>query len=440
MKEFRWWLGIILVGAVGSASICSEGAQDLSSDLQLLVRVKSHMREELSHLPNYTCLETITRFHREPTQQRKVPKFEPLDIVLLEVVYSDHQEFYGTPRDRNLSVADPGEFVGSGMMGNGPYAMTLHNVLEAARITSAGRETLGGRTAAKYDFRVFAKALQISIPGGVGKVGEEGSFWVDPTSLDFIRLDSRAIDIPPYLPLEETRTEVSYARTQLGESNALLPQRADLHMVQTTGVEDYDRMEFTHCRAFSAQSSINFDSGFRDLAEPLPLDGVKNLSADAGVGAVPPLLLIAVRLTTPITDKDTVGKSIEARVSGDVVRKGKIIVPDGSLVRGRIRRLERYQESGTADYIVGLEFTEVEANGGILRFYADLLRMDKRPEIRLSLSEQVLVRSNSGIEPKPQIITLPELPGVASFFVHGKTFSVPIGFRTVWRTRGLTHQ
>jgi hypothetical protein len=199
-------------------------------------------------------------------------------------------------------------------------------------------------------------------------------------------------------------------------------------------------MEFTHCRAFSAQSSIHFDSGFHDLAKPLPLDDVKIVSADARVGAVPPSLLITVRLTTPITDKDTVGKSIEARVSGDVVRKGKIIVPDGSLVRGRIRRLERYQESGAADYIVGLEFTEVEANGGLLRFYADLLRMDKRPEIRLSLSEQVLVRSNIGVEPKLQIITLPELPGVASFFVHGKTFSVSIGFRTVWRTRGLTPQ
>jgi uncharacterized cupin superfamily protein len=34
-------------------------------------------------------------------------------------------------------------------------------------------------------------------------------------------------------------------------------------------------------------------------------------------------------------------------------------------------------------------------------------------------------------------ITLPELPGVASFFVEGDTFVLPPGLRTIWRTRGL---
>jgi hypothetical protein len=170
----------------------------------------------------------------------------------------------------------------------------------------------------------------------------------------------------------------------------------------------------------------------------LPADKLKTLSA-AGVvvEAVPPFLVITVQLTKPITDKDAVGKLIEAKVSGDVVQKGRIVIPNGSLVRGRIRRLERYRGKKSADFIVGLEFTEVQLSDGPLRFYADLLRMDKRPGIRLSLSEQVLVRTSMGVEAKTQTITLPELPGVASFFVQGKTFTVPTGFRTVWRTRGL---
>jgi len=326
------------------------------------------------------------------------------------------------------------------LTGSGAYAMTLHNALEAARITFVTWESLGGRTAAKYDFHVLARALQISIPGGVGMVGEEGSFWVDPTSLDLIRLDSRAVDIPPYLPLEETRMEVNYARMQLGASNALLPQQANVHLAQTTGVEDYDRMEFTHCRAFSVQSTIHFDSGSKDLPGPSPLDGVRIPPAAATVVAVPPFLLIKLQHTTPITSNDTVGKLIEAKVSGDVVQKRMIIVPNGSLARGRIRRLERYEGGRGEYYIVGLEYTEVEASRGPLRFYADLVQMDKRPEIRPSLSEQVLVRSNFGFKPEAQTITLPELPGVASFFVHGKTFNLPTGFGMVWRTRGLIRQ
>jgi hypothetical protein len=134
---------------------------------------------------------------------------------------------------------------------------------------------------------------------------------------------------------------------------------------------------------------------------------------------------------------DTVGTLIEGKVSGDVLRKGRIIIPSGSVVRGRIRRLERYQESGSGEFIVGLEFTEVEASSGSLRFYADLLRTDRATGVRPTLSERVLVHDRgAGYRTKDMIVTLPELPGVASFFVSGMTFTIPSGFRMVWRTRG----
>jgi len=65
------------------------------------------------------------------------------------------------------------------------------------------------------------------------------------------------------------------------------------------------------------------------------------------------------------------------------------------------------------------------------RFYADLLRMDRLPGIRTTL------KSTGNYQ--TQKITLPELPGVASFFVTGTTLTIPPGFRTVWRTRGGVH-
>jgi hypothetical protein len=416
---------------------CVAAAQGLSPELQLLERIKSHMREELSQLPNYTCLETLARFQNGGDQSKSRGRLEPLDTVRLEIVYSNRREWYGAPGDRNFSYDNPIKLVDSGLIGTGAFAIMLANVFKTSLITNRGREELGGRTAAKYDFRMPGRALEISVHGGFGVVGLEGSFWADPQSLDLIRLDARAIDIPRYLPVEEDSTKVYYARTQIGEYSALLAQQADLHMLETKGAESYDRIEFTHCRAFSTQSAIHFDSEPHDAAEPVPPDNLKAISAaGAVVEAVPPFLLITVQLTRPVTDKDAVGEIIEAKVSGDVVLKRKIVIPNGSLVRGRIRRLERYREKKSADFVVGLEFTEVEVSGGSLRFYADLLRMDKLPGIRPSLSEQVLVRTSVGVEAKTQTITLPELLGVASFFVQGKTFAIPSGFRTVWRTRG----
>lgn len=434
MRIWRFAVAVLVLACAGTA-------QDLAPDVLLLARIKSHLREELSHVPNYTCLETIARFHKEAGDRAQPQKqLKPLDTVRLEIVYTNHREWYGSPGDRNLSADNPVEFVGSGMIGNGAFAITLHNILAGALFTYRGEEAMGGRTAVRYDFHLsrLLKGFTISIAGGTGTVGERGSLWADPQSLDLIRVKSHADEIPPYLPLEEESSKVDYARMRIGEYNVLLAQQADMQLWETTGVENYDRLEFTHCRAFSAESVIRFDAEPGEAAKAAPPGATTLLSTPEAGQAVPALLLITVQLTRPITWQDTVGTLIEGKVSGDVVRKGKIVIPDGSVVRGRIRRLERYQGSGSGDSIVGLEFTEVEASGGPLRFYADLLRIDRSPAIRPALSERVLVASGrGGYEARDETITLPELPGVASFFVSGPAFTIPSGFRMVWRTRGL---
>ena len=408
-------------------------AQDLSPEMKLWVRIKLHMQEELAHLPNYTCLETLTRFVKVPRPGVR-PRLEPLDTVRLEVVYTDGREWYGAPGDRILSVDSPQSFVGSGMIGTGAFAITLHNVIVASTTSYRGEENLGGREAVRFDFRVPGAPLAVTLRWGTGNVGEEGSIWIDPQSLDVIRIEWHAINIPSYLPLDESSTVVNYAHTRIGDVAGLLPQQAEMHMLETKGIEGYDRIEFTHCRAFSAQSEIRFD------AAP-PDHGEQAAPVRHAIEATPPFLPILMQLATPVTEKDAVGTLIAATTSGDVIRKGKVVIPSGSVVHGRIRRLERFQVNGVSDeFALGLEFTEMEVNGEPLRFYADFVKfpkLDKHSPIRPNLSERVLVRTGSGVQVQTQMITLPELSGVASFFIRGKTFTLPNGFQMNWRTRAL---
>src|SRR5579863_8199340 len=70
-------------------------AQDLSPEVKLRVRIKLRMQEELAHLPNYTCLETLTRFVKVPRPGVR-PHLEPLDTVRLEVIYTEGREWYGS--------------------------------------------------------------------------------------------------------------------------------------------------------------------------------------------------------------------------------------------------------------------------------------------------------------------------------------------------------
>jgi len=416
----RFAAGLVL------ALTCAAQTWELAPEVLLLRRIKDHMTAQLDRLPNYTCLETVARF-RAPRE--KPPK--PQDVLKLEVVYSDGQEWYASPGDRSFTATHPSQFAGGGFTATGTFALDLHNIFaaDAALCTWRGREVRGGRPAVRYDFRLprSLKALAITVPGGQGTVGEAGSFWADPETLDVFALEIHAEDIPPFLPVAESVTRVAFARTRIAGRDALLPQTADLQLLSTNGNLNFDHADFTHCRAYQAQSVLHF-GGASDSSVETPAHPPRTAT-----DAVPAFLPVTVLLASPITDRDAVGTLIRGTVAADVRHKGRVVLPRGSPVRGRIRVLERYDDR---TWSVGLEFTEVEAQGVPLRFYAELTALDRSRQVRRRVSEKREVVSMEGTV----VVTLPPLAGVASFFVSGKSFTLPAGFQTVWLTRGLLRQ
>lgn len=413
--------------------VCIAAAQDLPPHVLILAKIKSHIREELARTPNYTCLETISRY-RNDSGSRQNGTLKPFDTVRLEIVYSDHHEWYGSPGDRNLASDKPASFIGVGLIGSGEFAATLNNIVQGGVFTPRGDDTVDGRSAVKFDYTVssWLKPMTVSIPGGFGTVGEKGSLWADRQSLQLLRVEAHADDIPPSLPLEEATAIVTYGPVRIGETSVLLAQHADMHTVDSAGTENYNRLEYTHCRAYSAESEISFNP------EPSPGQPAASPPAAPDTKAnptIPALLAVTVRLTTPVSDRDAVGSLIEGKIAGNVMHKGKLLIPDGAVVKGRIRRLDRYQRGGA--FIVGLEFTEVENPGsGPWQFYADLLSMDKDPSIHATLSERVMVPRWNGFSTRDTTVIARELPGVATFFATGESFTVPAGFGMTWRTWG----
>jgi hypothetical protein len=410
---------------------CTATAQDLPPDVLLLARLKAHIREDLARIPNTTCLETISRF-RSPAGSISKTSLKPLDIVRLEIAYSNRHEWYGSPGDRVIGADRPSALIGVGMIASGAFASTLNNIVEGALFTWRGEETLGEKTAVRFDFTLsrWLKPLTISLQGGRGTVGQKGSLWADPQTLDLIRLESQASEIPPSVPLQQATTTVDYSRIEIGGSNVVLPQHAELHTLDSSGVESYNRLEFTQCRAYSVESELRFDQSESPAALPaIPA------SQNTVNRSIPSLLKIAVQLTTPVSERDAVGTLIEGTVAGNIMHKGKLLIPDGAVIRGRIRRLNRSQ--GNGGFIVGLEFTEVEIPGnGPWRFCADLLSIDRKyPRIRTAAFEVVQLPDTAAGATRESLIPVPDLPGVATVIVSGSTFTIPAGFTTTWRTR-----
>jgi hypothetical protein len=423
----------------------------LPPGILLLSRIKRHVRQELEHLPEYTCLQTVQRY---VTREAAKGRLEPLDTLRLEILYTGHRELYASPGAQVFREQNPAAFVAGGMIGDGIFAIQLHTIFvsETALFTYRGEDIAGQdrgwARAVKYDFRVPARqsGWNIQLSGARGVVGERGSFWADPETLDLLRVEIHADDIPAGLPLAGVIVISDYARMRIGADDIMLPQAAGLRLIQSDGAEALDQFEFTHCRSYQTQSSISFEDMDAPDPKPAPAPAAPGPTSVPGIaGSLPAGLVVPVTLTTAVQSDSTVGTLLEGRVSANVDFKGKTLIPEGAPVHGRIRRLERYQDAG-GYFVVGLEFTEVEAGGSLWRFYADLQNASGAPGLEWVISTGIsrdtpglksLGHTLTGIESITATIHLPDLPGVGSFFIRGTRFALPAGFRMLWKTRAL---
>ena len=146
-------------------------AQDERPEVALLRRITNHALQELSHLPDCTCLETLERSHR-PAGITGRPR--ALDTVRMEILYTSGHELYASPGDARWEQ-NPTVFPAAGLIGNGPFALYLRSIFATndAVFTDRGAEQVAGRQAVRYDFQVprMVSGHMVTVPGGRGIVG-----------------------------------------------------------------------------------------------------------------------------------------------------------------------------------------------------------------------------------------------------------------------------
>jgi hypothetical protein len=433
------WHGVLFLAAM--APLLAP-AQDIPPEVLLMSRIRDHVREDLAHLPDYTCVETMQRFRRAAGPRETLKAF---DTVRLEVLFADGKELFASPGDRHFVDEDPARFVGAGMIGTGVFAAFLRTLFAGNQVlfTWRGEERAAGQRSVRWDFQVPARqsAYTISVGGVSGNAGIKGSFWADPDSLDVRQLSVDADDIPFGVPAMEVNTTVVYARMRVGSAEVMLPQTAVMRLVPMTFEEERNYMEFTHCQEFHAESSLHFGPPDAPRA-----DGHKFVVSTAPVKVLPKGIAIPITLATPITGKELVGSVISAQVLGPVRSKSKVFIPEGATLQGRIRRLEHYDEQG-GYFVVGLEFTEIESDGAVTPFYAELQSVDRSAGIEWTLHKSTAQQAKfeqPGMSGWPvtwgqekittEHIWANDLPGVGTFFVRGNRLDLPAGLKMVWKT------
>jgi hypothetical protein len=372
----------------------------------LLARVRAKVNDNLRRLPDYTCIETIERAARpKPTD-----KFAISDNIRLEVAYVEGRELFGWPGAAKIEEPDIGKFV-RGAIGNGDFAVTPRNIFftPSAKIHLTGETDLEGKHAFRFEFSIprDANVYTIETDLGLGYVGLQGSFWVDSGTLDLIRIESRAFEIPPKLGLESSATTLNYGPVSIGSSTFLLPQHSELVITLVNGVGNRNRMTFHGCRQFSGVSVLKFEE---PTVEP---DAVAQPRTGMNVN-LPDSFEVEMKLVDPIDSSTAaIGDSIRARMGQNIKAGRDIVVPKGAEVSCRIAVLER----GANYYVLELQATSIDFEGG----HADLRGRENRVTM-MTFNNGRIVSGNSVFHSGPQIFRTDHLrlPRGAGFMLRSR--------------------
>jgi hypothetical protein len=416
-----WWLAFLLSSLL---PLCAQ--TKISRETLLLARIRARAAENLQRLPNYTCLETIERSVRRAVSRR----FELIDLVRLEVAYVDGKELFAWPGSRTFEDRDITEMVSGGAIGNGSFALHARSIFlsNSALFQYAGEVTLDGRAAFRFDYEVpmIRSGYKLRVKPAEGIVGYKGSFWIDPQTLDLMRLDVDVNDIPSNVPVASGRESLEYARSRIGEKDFLLPRRSELMLTDLGGNESRNYLYFSGCREFTGESVINFEDvptgPIVEKKPPVHITLAEGLDVD-------------LKLQTPIEAGVTaVGDAVTAIVARDVRRKGYLFIPKGAVVAGRIVRLQRRNGPRDTYWALGLLFDRIDFENQFSEFRAHMYPVTFPSNLAYPADSR-----------RPGFYrTIPEPtetnPRIGILYLKGEKAKLPAGIPTSWRTLAPTEE
>jgi hypothetical protein len=347
------------------------------------------------------------------------------------------RELYARPGERRFQERPLAEMVGRGTIGTGQFAnlakhvFMVHEVRYGFRAKSEYRD----RPAYEFEFDIPAERSNYRLRSGTEEsvVAFQGSFWVDAETLDLMRLDIQAYDMPERLGLAEANTSVGYRRVPIQGHDVLLPVEASLEMVLTRGYEDLNRTRLTACRSYQVETAVRFNAdvvteGTADRVSPAAIQ-----PASISI-SIPPRTLVEAALESELdTSAAKLGDPVIALVAREVREGEQVIVPQGTRLFGRLTRIDR-QEMPFAVYEIGLELDEIELQGERVTFMATMV--DAGPA-------SGLIRQSRRLEPtftknrnaRMDILVREVQRGQGILHWDARRGPLPRGFKMKWRVQ-----
>jgi hypothetical protein len=354
---------------------------------RLLEKIKQRAMEDLASVPNYVCVDSIERSLLIPGESR----FRRLDRVHAELAHIEGADRFSWLGNSTFLSRSPTLMIGYGASFGGNFADNRALVFKknSTKISYTGRVTVDGRTTLRYEYDAPRGALGVANGKQSGFTAARGAFWIDPETLDLLRLDIEGYDIPANLQVQSISDATMYWRVRIGQRIALLARNSEFRLTYANGIVRQNASVFSNCREYSADSTLTFGASSTPQVPP-PSKPPSGENAPLQPG----LELQLVLDSTLDPHEAAVGDPIRAHIL-----KGAGNVPRGARVYGRINRIINFNDLipvprpqqppptpklpvlgwHAGEVLIQIEFSQIEYRRNRAPFLARLIDLVSQP-------------------------------------------------------------
>ncbi len=346
----------VLLAALAAALVLLAPPALNAQDAQLTL-MRARMSENLQHLPNYTCVETLERLRR--AQQLKI---QMSDRVRLEVALVKGREMFAWPGSGSFEDSLSDNLIKGGAFGFGNFALYARAIFVRKETLFGEPEVVmhDGRRLLRWKYRVprYAGGIQIEVGDRAALVGFEGYVYAEPDTLDAAEIVVIADPAPKEMGSTQNQDTVRYARVPIGDGSFLLPVSSDLMMSTVTSLYR-NHVTFSMCHEFVGESTLVFD--FDPSEEGDAADQPAAARQRTREVTLPEDQKLELTLLAPLDMRTaSAGDPVRAELRKELKWDGQVRVPKGAVARGRITRVERYEKR----VVLGLSFNDLDWPGG----------------------------------------------------------------------------
>ena len=370
--KLRWLLPAVLL-------VAQAAERDPALVLQ---RAAIKVRVRAAALPNYTCVETVTRDYYRPRTVVQAPscagaiaglaggrgpdmRFTMTDRLRLDVAMTERGEIYSWAGASKFEDSDVGALVHRGPIGSGSFGAVLA-ILFAQDAGKFHFERMAG-SLMEYSYLVPPEDSRYKVRTSDSWVNTaySGTVQLDPETAEVVRVTLQTAELPPSTGSCQTTTTMEFAPVRIGDSEFPLPKRGEQRFIGAIGEEVENTTAFGSCREYRGESTIRF--GADAAAETVERDG-----SAAGVAEVPAGLSFSFELRTPIAaDTAAGGDAFAGRLAGPLRdRLGRVLAPAHAVVEGRLLRVENRHTAPPGSVLV-LRLRTVQIGGVKVPLVAD---------------------------------------------------------------------